>query len=77
MNAIAVRARIHELVDQLDEPQAERVPRLLRTDPELAPGGTAEDGPPLRTLSIIGIGSGGPVDLAERSEDYLREQFEA
>jgi hypothetical protein len=85
MSAAHAYEEMHQLVDQLSPDQVRRLLTLVKSDPELvAPGehgspGTAEpaapDDTPDSRLSFVASCEGGPTDLAERSEDYLREYF--
>lgn len=61
------RQELHELVDQLDEPQTEHVLRLVRN--ELDAPVALRPWP-----ESIGVGSG-PSDLAENADAYLAEGF--
>jgi hypothetical protein len=57
------------LVDAVDEDKMADAAELLRG---LTQRGTPSDG----GFSFVGALSGGPDDLAERHEDYLREMFD-
>jgi hypothetical protein len=70
MNAEPVRQQLHELVDELDEPQAERVLRLVRS--ELAASTKAAGRP---WPDSIGAGHSGLGDLASNPERYFVEGF--
>ena len=67
MNAVPARDELHHLVDQLDEPQAERVLRLVKT--ELTVPAPVRPWP-----ESVGMGAG-PADLAENADAYLAEGF--
>lgn len=70
---------LHHLVDRLPPRQARRLRVLVAADPELArftePADEAALAQSRRRLVTTGCISGGPADLAERAEDYLREHF--
>jgi len=75
-------ADMHHLVDRLTPPQVQRLRLLVIQDDELsqvaealsgaeaAAGETVPDG----LLALIGS-IDGPVDLAERHDDYIRERM--
>jgi hypothetical protein len=61
-----------ELVEQLPDDQVEAALVLLR---QLKPEDALDSQPALRPLpAFVGMGRG-PADLAERTEEYLAEDF--
>jgi hypothetical protein len=69
---------LHRLVDRLtpDQMRALRAValQLVRGDTDTSPRPVSEAGEPVRHLSFVGIGHGGP-DLAERSQEILRTEL--
>ncbi|MGH3321428.1 MAG: hypothetical protein ACRDN9_14885 [Streptosporangiaceae bacterium] len=64
----ATREELHRLVDAVDDDKVSDAAALLREFTERREH-------PRRRLSFVGALTGGPADLAERHEEYLREQF--
>jgi hypothetical protein len=66
---MSTRDRLHELVDQLDEPAAQR---LLAIAHELVPyPRPANPGLP----AFVGAFASGHADISERAEDILRDEL--
>jgi hypothetical protein len=81
MSAAHAYEEMHELVDRLSPDQVRRLLRLVKEE-WVAPVGnrspdTTEpavaDNVPDSPLAFVDTCKGGPADLAERSEDYLRK----
>jgi hypothetical protein len=74
---------LHHLIDGLQPDQARRLLRLVKSDPEFvaaAGEGSAADADEQddeadQRLAVVGCLEGGPADLAERSQEYVREYF--
>jgi hypothetical protein len=66
---MSVRERLHQLVDSLDDEQQIHVLKLLEEMTGVIP--TQRHGQRTRP-TFVGMGHG-PADLAERSEELLRE----
>lgn len=62
------REELHHLVDAVDEDKVPDAATLLR-------GLVQRDAHSERGLSFVGSLEGGPVDLAERHDEYLREHI--
>jgi hypothetical protein len=70
MTTQPARQGLHQLVDQLDEPAAERVLRLVKSELAAPTGGADRPWP-----ESIGAGHSGLGDIATNPEKYFAEGF--
>lgn len=68
------RDEFHHLVDDLPDEQVAPMLALVRASMQDQPAGAGETPPRRRKLSFAGLISAEP-DLAERSEEILRDEF--
>jgi hypothetical protein len=70
MNAQPARQELHQLVDQLDEPVAERALRSVKSELATPASGVERPWP-----DSVGAGHSGFGDLATNPEKYFAEGF--
>ncbi|MGH3343852.1 MAG: hypothetical protein ACRDPK_13470 [Carbonactinosporaceae bacterium] len=70
MNGQSARQELHQLADQLDEPAAERVLRLAKSEPAMPEGSAQRPWP-----ESIGTGHSGLGDVASNPEKYFAACF--